>query len=171
MNYARFITAKSAARKPSTIRVMSESELCPSPMGWKWGRGCPQSGSSLGELGSTQTWHRNRAGIGARAVNQQQREARSRSWLESRGLFWHRSQGSATACRRVQSGEGGYTGQKGVQGAWQAGRGLVEEGFLSLWPLLCLGDQSAFSVARVDSSVPPLVRSVHTKSSSMFLSD
>ena len=47
----------------------------------------------------------------------------------------------------------------------------MEEGFLSLWRLLCLGDESAFSVARVDSSVPPLVRSVHTKSSSMFLSD
>ena len=115
MNYARFITATSAARKPSTIRVMSESELCPSPMGWKWGWGCPQSGSSLGEPGSTQTWHRNRAEIGTRAVNQQQREARSRSWLDFRGLFWHRSQGSAQPAGVCRAGRAGTQDRRGCR--------------------------------------------------------
>ena len=52
------------------------------------------------------------------------------------GALLAQESGFSTACRRAQSGEGGYTGQKGLQGAWQAGRGRVEEGFLSLWPLL-----------------------------------
>ena len=82
--------------------------------------------------------------------------------VRGQGALLAQESGFSTACGRVQSGEDGYTGQKGVQGAWQAGRGRAEEGFLSLWPLLRLGDQSAFSVARVDSSVPPLVRSVQT---------
>ena len=56
----------------------------------------------------------NSVGTGTREVNQQQREARSRSWLESRGLFWHRSQGSAQPAGACRAGRAGTQDREGA---------------------------------------------------------
>ena len=42
------------------------------------------------------------------------REARSRSWLESRGLFWHRSQGSAQPAGACRAGRAGTQDREGA---------------------------------------------------------
>lgn len=83
-----------------------------------------------------------------RAVNQATERGQATSWLESRGLFWHRGQGSAQpagACR---------AGRMGTQdGSWRAGsltgrEGPSGGGFSVTVASASLGDQSAFSVAR-----------------------
>jgi len=163
--------ARSAARKSFALRVIGELG-CSSPLGGRGPRRAAPGGlnPALRRLGTgtalalrelSWNWHK-----GSKSATER---GQVTVMVRLQGALLAQESGFSTACRRVQSGEGGYTGQKGLQGAWQAGRGRVEEGFLSLWPLLCLGDQSAFSVARVDSSVPPLVRSV--QSHLMFLSD
>lgn len=96
-----------------------------------------------------------------RAVNQQQREARPRSWLESRGLS------SGTGVRPAQPAGACRAGRMGTQDGRAAGslagrRAERRRAFVTV-ASACLGDQSAFSVARVDSSVPPPSVSVPDK--------
>ena len=156
MNYTRFITAASAARKPSAIRVMGESRPC-SPTGGGGPRRAARGGLSpaLRRPGTEAALERARG----RAISSRERAGRCAHAVAASG---HRSRGSAQRAGACGVGRAGSRDRAGCARS-RAGTGRVENRFLLLRPLACLPDHSAFLDARVSSLVPPPVRSVHKK--------
>ena len=117
MNYTRFITAKSAARKPYSIRVMCESKLCPSPPGWKW-RGDPTKQLQAGgtwlwaDLTQKSGWNRHE---GSKSATERDQAAVGMSWLGPRGLFRARRWGLAQPADMCRVGRAGTWDRKGCR--------------------------------------------------------
>lgn len=160
MNYARFLTATSAARKACAIRVVGESRPH-SPRG-------PRGAAP----GSARTWHgpgarspRTRLQQAGQQQKQQDREDRllwTRPCYSPGGSSLHGSLGFAQRAGACGGG-GPCTGEKGAPGSRRV------RGFLLLWPSTCLPDHSAFLVGHLYSLVPPPVRQIQKELSCFSL--